>query len=98
MDVENGTFWSEIRVWIRKTQVAQPHQKFRRAEPPGQKEETELHYMNLNLADFFLKWKTKNTCVSFLVSSDCALHTTTFIIMQLLKTSSLDFNAKDSLT
>ena len=96
MDVENGTFWSEIRVWIWKTQVAQPHQKFRRAEPPRQKEETELHHMNLNLADLFLKWKTKNTYVSFLISSDCALHTTTF--MQLLKTSLLDFNAKDSLT
>ena len=77
-------------------QVAQPHQKVRRAEPPWQKEETELHYMNMNLADFFLKWKTKNSHVSFLISSDCALHTTTF--MQLLKTRLLDFNAKDSLT
>ena len=57
--MENGTFWSEIRVWIWKTQVAQPHQKFRRAEPPGQKEETELHYMNLNLADFFKSGKPK---------------------------------------
>lgn len=63
MDVENGTFWSEIRVWIWKTQVAQPHQKFRRAEPPGQKEETELHYMNLNLADFFKVENQKYMCV-----------------------------------
>lgn len=63
MDVENGTFWSEIRVWIWK-QVAQPHQKFRRAEPPQQKEETELHCMNLNLADFFFKVENqKYICV-----------------------------------
>ena len=54
--------------------------------------------MNLDLDDFFkVRWKTKkNTYVSFLISSDCALHTTTF--MQLLKTCLLDFNAKDSLT
>ena len=70
--------------------------KGRTSPANGEKEETELHYMNLNLADLFLKRKTKKTYVSFLISSECALHTTTF--MQLLKTSLLDFNAKDSLT
>ena len=43
MVAENGTFWSEIRVWIWKTRVAQPaHQNFR-ADPLWQKGETELH-------------------------------------------------------